>query len=134
MVRKVSYIMLLASLAAMPVVFTTGCAVTHGRESVGEYASDKTIKARIKTAMYADPAVKGTQVEVQSLQGNVLLSGFVDTQAEKDRAGQIAQSTRGVKSVRNDLVVATGRDLKNNPPPPVNPPPQESPPPTTTNP
>jgi len=43
--------------------------------------------------------VKGTQVEVNSLNGVVQLSGFVDTPEAKDRAGQIASSTKGVVQV-----------------------------------
>jgi hyperosmotically inducible protein len=44
-------------------------------------------------------------VKVDSLRGNVQLSGFVDNQAQKDRAGQIAASAKDVVSVHNDLIV-----------------------------
>ena len=66
---------------------TSGCAVTQGRETAKAYAKDKEIAARIKAALYSDPDVKGTQVEVQALNGTVQLSGFVDSQTAKDRAG-----------------------------------------------
>jgi len=107
--RKITLAMLLASLAAVPVVFTTGCAVTQGRESAGRYVDDKTITAKVKTDLYKDPTVKGTQVNVTTFQGTVQLSGVVENQAQKDRAGEIAQQVKGVQSVRNDLVVQTGR-------------------------
>jgi osmotically-inducible protein OsmY len=107
--RKITLAMLLASLAAVPVVFTTGCAVTQGRESTGRYVDDKSISAKVKTALYRDSTVKGTQVNVTTFQGVVQLSGFVENQAQKDRAGEIAQQVQGVQSVHNDLVVQTGR-------------------------
>ena len=109
MKRKLAYVLLAASFSLAPLAFTTGCAVTQGRETAKSYAKDKEIAARIKTALYGDPTVKGTQVEVQALNGEVQLSGFVDSQAAKDRAGEIASSTKGVVTVHNNLLVPTGR-------------------------
>lgn len=105
MIRKISYVMLMASLTFLPLVFTSGCAVGGGRESVGQYADDKAIASRIKTNLYSDDYVKGSQVEVLALRGHVQLAGFVDNQMAKDRAGQIAQQTPGVQMVHNDLIV-----------------------------
>jgi osmotically-inducible protein OsmY len=51
---------------------------------------------KIKTALYKDKLVKGTQVEVNSLNGVVQLSGFVDSADAKARAGEIASNTKGV--------------------------------------
>ncbi len=108
MKKKIVYSLIAVSVAVAPLALTTGCAVTRGQESAGSYAKDKSIIARIKSKMYADSNVKGTQVEVQSLNGVVQLSGFVNSQAEKDRAGQIAASTPGVVKVYNNLLVPTG--------------------------
>ena len=85
MKRHIAYLTLTTALAVAPLVFSTGCAVTQGRETAGSYTKDKEIEAKIKTSMYKDKTVKGTQVEVQSLNGVVQLSGFVDSQAAKDR-------------------------------------------------
>ena len=101
--------MLTSSLVAVPIVFNTGCAVTSGRETAGNYAKDKEIIAKIKAKMYKDPIVKGTQVEVQSLNGEVQLSGFVDNPEAKQRAEEIARSTSGVVDVHNNLLLPTGR-------------------------
>ena len=109
MKRTIAYILISASVALAPLAFTTGCAVTQGRESAKSYAKDKEIVAKIKAAMYADPVVKGTQVDVKSLNGVVQLSGFVDTQQARDRAEQIAASTRGVVQVYNNILLPTGR-------------------------
>ena len=109
MKRQIAYVMVLSSLLVAPVMFTTGCAVTSGRESAGEYAKDKEIAARVKTRLYTDPATKGTEIEVQSLRGVVQLSGFVDNQQARNRAGEIASSTPGVVQVYNNLLLPTGR-------------------------
>lgn len=108
MKKQLGYLLVVAALAAGPVFLTTGCAVTRGKETAGAYAKDKEIAARIKTSMYADPMVKGTDIKVTSLNGVVQLSGFVDNQAEKDRAGQIAAQTPGVVRVYNNLILPTG--------------------------
>lgn len=109
MKRQITYLMVMSSLALAPLAFTTGCAVTSGRESAGQYAKDKEIAARIKTRLYSDPTTKGTEIEVNSLRGVVQLSGFVDSQAARNRAGEIAASTPGVFQVYNNLLLPTGR-------------------------
>ena len=67
------------------------------------------IQTKIKNALYSDPVVKGTQVQVQSLNGEVQLSGFVDNELACDRAVQIASRTPGVVRVYNNLIMPTGR-------------------------
>jgi len=107
--KKIAFLTLTAALALAPIAFTTGCAVTQGRESTGAYAKDKEIQAKIKASLYKDKIVKGTQVEVHSLNGVVQLSGFVDTAEAKERAGQIASSTKDVVQVYNNILLPTGR-------------------------
>jgi hyperosmotically inducible protein len=109
MKRTMVYAVLSASLLASPIMFNSGCAVTSGRETAGDYAKDKEIAAKIKASMYKDKLVKGTQIEVQCLNGQVQLSGFCDSQEAKERAGQIASSTRGVMGVNNSILLPTGR-------------------------
>ncbi|HVV70593.1 MAG TPA: BON domain-containing protein [Verrucomicrobiae bacterium] len=107
MKKQIGYILMVASLSLVPLAFTSGCAVTSGREGAKTYATDKTTEARIKTALYADPMVKGTEVGVTVLNGQVQLTGFVDNPQAKDKAGQIAASTPGVAKVFNDIIVGT---------------------------
>jgi hyperosmotically inducible periplasmic protein len=99
-----------AALAAVPLSMMTGCAVTSGRETMGQYTDDKTITAKVKTALARDSVVKAHQVNVTTFQGQVQLSGFVDSQEQKDRASELVRNIQGVKELHNDLVVATGRN------------------------
>lgn len=107
--KQLVNLFVLASLVAGPGAFISGCAVMRHQETAGEYGRDSKITARIKTDLYKDPVVKGTQVSVTTMNGVVQLSGFVESQEAKDRAGQIARSIPGVVDVHNDLILPTGR-------------------------
>jgi osmotically-inducible protein OsmY len=109
MKKQIAWLLLATSLSVAPAILTSGCAVTRGKETASQYAKDKEIATRVKTALYMDSVTKGTEIKVQSLQGVVQLSGFVDSQAAKERAGQIASSTPGVVQVYNNLLLPTGR-------------------------
>ena len=109
MKKQIVYAITAATLALIPVTFNTGCAVTRGHETAGSYVKDSEITAKIKTDLYKDPGVKGTEVHVTTLNGIVQLSGFVDSQSARDRAEQIARAIPGVVEVHNNLLLPTGR-------------------------
>jgi hyperosmotically inducible periplasmic protein len=85
----------------------TGCAPTRYTRGPGEYVEDKALSTRVNTALFRDPAVSGFDVNVQSWRGQVQLTGFVDTEQQKERAEQIVRNVPGVEWVRNDLIVKT---------------------------
>jgi osmotically-inducible protein OsmY len=99
---------LLAALVAGGAVLSTGCAVTSGQSSVGQYVDDATVTTRVKARMAEDPAVSAMRIGVETLNGTVQLSGFATSQAEKDRAGAMVRAVSGVRDVRNNIVVRTG--------------------------
>ena len=109
MKKSIACLILTTVLGAAPLVWTTGCAVTSGRESAGQYADDKGITAKVKTALVRDSNVKASQVNVTTFRGVVQLSGFVDSAFAKERAGTLARQVPGVVDVHNDLVLPTGR-------------------------
>lgn len=80
-----------------------GCAGAFTK--TGEVLDDTAITAKVKASMAKDPDVSATSVSVETVKGEVRLSGFVKTDLEKQRAAQIAKQTEGVKSVSNALVV-----------------------------
>ena len=75
------------------------------QESTGEYIDDSVITNKVKALLAKDDFLKSFQVSVVTFKGNVQLSGFVDSQKAVDSAGEIAGSVKGVKSVKNSLVV-----------------------------
>jgi len=74
-------------------------------KEVHRLVDDSTITAKIKANIIKEEGLKGLQISVETHKGVVQLSGFVDNKTQILRAEEIAQSTRGVKSVRNSLVV-----------------------------
>ncbi|HSN39405.1 MAG TPA: BON domain-containing protein [Burkholderiales bacterium] len=83
----------------------TACAGSPSQSSTGEYVDDSVITTKIKSEFVKDETVKALDVHVRTFKGKVQLSGFVKTQAEKNRAGEIAKSVEGVVAVDNGLVV-----------------------------
>ncbi len=78
---------------------------------------DSLITAKIKTSMAADGTVKASEIEVVTKDKVVTLSGNINSQAEKDRALEIARSTSGVSNVVDMLAVRTSADTANAPSP-----------------
>ena len=87
------------------VALIAGCAGSATQESTGEYIDDSSITASVKAAIYDDPMLKVGQISVESYKGVVQLSGFVDSKQAATRAVELAKSVKGVKSVKNSLVV-----------------------------
>jgi osmotically-inducible protein OsmY len=82
-----------------------GCAGDRTSKSTGQVIDDNAIAAKVKSALVADPDVKGTQVNVDVFKGAVQLSGFVDNAAQAQKAVNLARNVPGVTEVRNSLIV-----------------------------
>ena len=82
-----------------------GCASTPTREGTGEYVDDSAITTKVKAAILNEPSLKVLQINVETFKGEVQLSGFVDTAQSKSKAGEVARGVKGVKSVKNNLIV-----------------------------
>jgi hyperosmotically inducible periplasmic protein len=87
-----------------------GCASSGQSRSTGEVMDDTSIAARTKTALLADPVTDGLNIDVEVDRSRVQLNGFVDSQEQIDRAGEIAKDISGVASVENNLRVSDGGD------------------------
>jgi len=79
--------------------------VIRGQETVGQYVDDATITTAIKAKFVEDKTVDAAAIKVETLNGTVQLSGFAKSQAEKQMAENIARSTKGVRTVQNNLTV-----------------------------
>lgn len=80
-----------------------GCASTPKQEGTGEYIDDSVITTKVKAAIFNEPALKATEINVETFKGVVQLSGFVSTQAAINKATEVARSVKGVKSVENSM-------------------------------
>ena len=85
-----------------------GAQVREQAANAGEAVDDAAITAKVKTALTAEPGLKALQINVDTANGIVTLSGAVDSPTNLDRATQVAQAVQGVKSVDNRLTVKQG--------------------------
>jgi hyperosmotically inducible protein len=67
--------------------------------------SDSWLTSKTKIALFADDRVKGRDVRVETVKGDVFLRGKVDSDEAKAAAAEIAKTVEGVKNVENDLQV-----------------------------
>ena len=82
-----------------------GCASTPKSEGTGEYLDDSAITAKVKAAIFNEPSLKVFQINVETFKGEVQLSGFVDSARSVSKAGEVARGVKGVRSVKNSLIV-----------------------------
>jgi osmotically-inducible protein OsmY len=81
------------------------CASSRKHESTGQYVDDTVITTKVKSLIAADDFLKSFDISVETYKGIVQLSGFVDSQKAVSKAGQIARSVKGVRDVKNNLIV-----------------------------
>jgi hyperosmotically inducible protein len=80
-------------------------APAHAQKTAGDVVDDNTINASIKVALVTNKKTEAHRINVETYKGIVQLSGFVDSQDEKDEATQVAASVSGVKQVRNSIAI-----------------------------
>ena len=90
-------------LAAAAFTTLVGCASTSTRESTGQYVDDTAITAKVKAAIFNEPTLKSTEINVETFKRVVQLSGFVNSQADIQKAVAVTRGVEGVASVKNDM-------------------------------
>lgn len=114
---------LLVVAVSLSALFITGCGKTEdkapapgetptaaapeAKTTVGTTIDDSAITTKVKSALLADADVKGLDIKVETNKGEVQLSGFVDSQAQIDRAMSIARGVEGVNNVQNNMTLKT---------------------------
>jgi hyperosmotically inducible protein len=93
-----------AAAAATPAATTT----------VGTELDDTVVTTKVKSALLADADVKSFDFKVETRKGVVQLSGFVDNQAQVDRALATTAGVQGVASIENKLTLKEGNATVGN--------------------
>ncbi len=96
---------LVAFFSIILTVSLLGCASTRTEEGTGEYFDDSVITTKVKAALLQEQSLKSFDIKVETFKGRVQLSGFVDSQAEIDKAVELARKVKGVVDVKNDMHV-----------------------------
>lgn len=79
--------------------------VSSDQATVGQVVDDSALTAAVKGKLVADQTMQSYKVNVETQNGVVQLTGFVDSSEAKNRAAEVARSVDGVKDVRNDLEI-----------------------------
>jgi len=87
----------------LALMMSLGCASTRTHEGTGEYVDDSVITTKVKAAIFNEPGLKVSEVQVETFKGVVQLSGFVSSRADIKDAVRVASAVNGVKSVTNDM-------------------------------
>lgn len=88
---------------------TTGGTMTDkadkAMDKTGAAIADSVITTKVKADMLKERDLKSTAVHVETVNGVVMLSGFVGSQAEADKAVDVAKNVKGVSDVKSTLSV-----------------------------
>lgn len=91
-------------LVGLMLVLAAACTSTTGR-SVGRNVDDASISAAVKTKLAGDRTASLTQIDVDTINGTVYLTGTAPSAEAKRRAATLADDVDGVVRVVNNLQV-----------------------------
>lgn len=100
-VRDLAAVLMIVFIAGAVV----GCAGNKQTDSTGEYVDDTVVSSKVRAQIIGDDQLSIFDIDVETFKGDVQLSGFVDSEELKTRAGMLARNVEGVKAVHNNLVV-----------------------------
>lgn len=83
----------------------TACVSRNMAGTARNAVADTVITTKIKADLVRDPDLKAMEVHVETVKGVVMLSGFVPSQAEANKAEELARKVEGVTEVKNGLKV-----------------------------
>lgn len=107
---KVQRLILLILFQICPFLLSS-CSMMHeshySDETPSQYLCSSAITLKVKMKLHQDRELKNLPISVSTYKGIVQLSGFVDSSAQKRKAAELASHVRGVKQVKNSLIVKT---------------------------
>jgi osmotically-inducible protein OsmY len=104
MKREMKVMLLLTVLLVLGLALFSGCASMTG-ETAGENIDDNTITAEANAAIVKDPDAHYLKIDVETHKGEVVLTGFVNSEQTADRLVKKIREIKGVKSVKNLLKI-----------------------------
>ena len=80
-------------------------AIKDNSTAANNKISDDLVTATVKTALLNDGQLKSLEISVVTRNGEVMLSGFVDSLAQANHAVDVTQGVEGVATVLNHMTV-----------------------------
>ena len=74
-------------------------------KKTGAVVADSVITTKVKADIFKEPELKSMAIHVETEKGVVMLSGFVDSKADADKAVSVAKNIEGVTSVKSAIKV-----------------------------
>ncbi|MBP9150412.1 MAG: BON domain-containing protein [Rhodoferax sp.] len=74
-----------------------------GQDNDKRVLADSAITTKVKGEFLITKGIPSTAISVETYEGTVQLSGFVDSKEQIAAAAKVAKSVSGVKSVQNNL-------------------------------
>jgi hyperosmotically inducible protein len=82
-----------------------GFAMATDERTVGTQIDDATLSTTVKTRLIEEADIPARKIDVDVLEGEVILTGVVDTREQKQKAVEIAGHVEGVRKVTDNLQV-----------------------------
>ena len=82
-----------------------GYIIASDERTVGQMFDDSFITAKVKSRLLADSMVKGFKIDVDTLEGEVTLTGIVSSDIEAQKAIELARGVKGIVKVKNNIKV-----------------------------
>ncbi|WP_225759617.1 molecular chaperone OsmY [Leclercia sp. Marseille-Q4284] len=89
---------------------TAGEKIDNSMNKVGNFMDDSSITAKVKAALVDADDIKSTDISVETEKNVVTLNGFVESQAQAEKAVAVAKKVEGVTSVSDKLHVRDGKE------------------------
>ena len=96
---------LIVAIGIVGGLWMSGCAVISSSETPKQFMDSTIITASVKARLADTVGLEKLNLTVQTVEGNILLSGFVQYQAQKSLAEKVAENTQGVRRVINNIVI-----------------------------
>jgi hypothetical protein len=90
------------------------CAATAHKRSFGEVVDDNVVALRLQSKYMKDEIVKAKDVHIQVWKGVATLTGRVNSQAQINRAIEIAEQQKGIREVKAYLILRGEGELLEN--------------------
>ncbi|MDH5246363.1 MAG: BON domain-containing protein [Betaproteobacteria bacterium] len=79
--------------------------VKANKDNDSRIVADSAITTQVKALLLAEKGVPSTAISVETYEGRVMLSGFLDSKEQMAKAVRVASGVSGVKKVQNNLTV-----------------------------
>mgnify|MGYP001178305621 CR=1 FL=1 len=108
--KRSGFLLVAAAMAATMAV--GGCskspeatATTPAASAAVGNVSDIDVTEHVKTALHQNESLKGFDINVVTLKGDVRLIGVLDSQAQIDEAIKIARASDGAHTIHDELTI-----------------------------